>query len=155
MATDIAIDLNKETIETLQELIQINIDSAKGFRHVAEECSSAPIAAAFEELALQRKKQADELAIHVAINDEQPHREGSYLAAVHRCWMTCRKLLSSNDLHSLLAEAERGEDAVLEAYEEACQQTLGRAIHSVLRGHRERVQQVHDDVRNLRDALAQ
>lgn len=154
MATDIAIDLNKETIKTLQELIQINIDSAEGFRHVANKSSSAPIAAAFQELAVQREKQADELSVYVAINDTNPNREGTYAAAVHRCWMACRELLSSNDLHSLLAEAERGEDAILKAYDDACHTTSGRAVNAVLRGHRERVKQVHDDVRNLRDALA-
>jgi uncharacterized protein (TIGR02284 family) len=143
--------LSPQTISALQDLIQANIDSRDGFRYAAQSVDNLTLQSAFEEVADHRDGQADELAQYVAWNGEQPRRDGSVAAAVHRTWMSVRELLSSDDLHAVLAEAERGEDAIRRAYENALQSTAGSAMNDVVLHQYVAVKATHDRIRELRD----
>jgi uncharacterized protein (TIGR02284 family) len=136
----------------LQDLIQVNIDSRDGFRQAAESLEDLTLQSTFEHLADERDQQADELARYVAWSGEHPRRDGSVAAAVHRTWMRIRELLSSDDNHAALSEAERGEDAIVSSYEEALQTTAGSAMHDVVQHQCAAVKAAHDRIRDLRDA---
>lgn len=153
MAIETHSALSKETINTLQELIQVNIDSADGFEFVSEKMNHAMLSEAFLKIADERRQLSDELSNVVAVNSEQPNREGSYAAALHRCWTSCREMVTSNDLFALLAEAERGEDIIKDAYESALESESGTSVHDMLLRHYDEVKSTHDRVRDLRDAV--
>ncbi|WP_417849555.1 PA2169 family four-helix-bundle protein [Thalassoglobus sp.] len=154
MALETKADLNKNTIEGLEQLVQMNIDSADGFDYAAKNINSGVLKVAFKEIGQQRREQADELATYLTINDETVNRSGSYAAALHRCWMKCRELMTSNDAHAVVAEAERGEDQIKEAYEEILRQTAGSAVNDILTRQYASVKATHDQIRDLRDSLA-
>ena len=144
-------DLKADTIEHLQDLIQLNIDSRDGFRHAAENIEDMTLATLFQALSVQREEQATELARYVEWNHEQPRRNGSYAAALHRSWMSIRESLSGHSLYAVLAEAERGEDQIKSAYEEALRETAGSAMNDVLTQQYSQIKAAHDRIRDLRD----
>lgn len=152
MALETKAHLEPETVEMLQELIQVNIDSRDGFRHVADQIEDLSIAGFFDRAADEREQQADELAAFVEYNGEEAVRGGSFSAAVHRAWINIRDSLSSSRLYAILAEAERGEDQIKQAYEQALKDHPGTAMQDVLMQQYKQVKAIHDHVRDLRDA---
>lgn len=144
--------LSDETIRHLQRLAQVNIDSAEGFRHVADDLNDKVLAADFRVWAVDRTRQADELSKFIEINQEEAPDDRSWMAALHQAWMDMRSAVSSGDTHAVLAEAERGEDLIKERYEEALKQTAGSAVNDVLQRQYAAVKAIHDRVRDLRDA---
>lgn len=147
-------NLEAETIDQLQDLIRINIDSSKGFETAAEKVDNAPIADYFRECARTRRRFADDLAQFIEMNDEDPLDDGSVRGALHRWWVGVRGSLQGGDTHALLAEAERGEDAIKHAYEKVIVKVTGNPINDVLHAQHRSVKQTHDRVRDLRDATA-
>jgi len=147
-------DLTQETIETIQDLIQANLDSAEGFNEAAQQIEHPNLASLFVELGQQRKQIAEALQEHVQFNGERPRRDGTWLATLHRSWTDLRAKISSGDPHTILSEAERGEDYIKGAYEEGLKETAGSAMNDVLLEQYKTVKAGHDRIRNLRDQFA-
>jgi uncharacterized protein (TIGR02284 family) len=154
MATETKTTLTDETISTLQNLIQYNLDSRDGFRHAAENVQQIAVANMFVQLADERDRQAHELQSLVNDNGEAPQRDGSMAAAAHRTWMDIRTALGGG-LSAVLSEAERGEDYIKGAYEAALKQKAGSAASDVLHRQYAAVKAAHDRVRDMRDAHAE
>jgi len=146
--------LEAETIDQLQDLIRINIDSSKGFEKAADKMDNAAIADYFRECARTRRRFADDLAQFIELNDEEPEDDGSVRGALHRWWVGVRGTLQGGDAHAVLAEAERGEDAIKHAYEKVIVKVTGNPLNDVLHAQHRSVKQTHDRVRDLRDATA-
>jgi uncharacterized protein (TIGR02284 family) len=143
--------LTDETISTIQELIQVNIDSRDGFREAADNVEDATVINLFRELAAERSQQASELRSLVNANHEEPESNGSLAAAAHRTWMDLKTALGGGTA-SILNEAERGEDHIKGKYEAALKNSAGSAVSDVLNRHYADVKKTHDRVRDLRDA---
>lgn len=155
MSVESKTNLNEATVSQLQDLIRINIDSQEGFQEAAKQIEDLSVSALFTELAAQRSQNATELQEYVAWNGKKPREEGSYAAAFHRTWMDLRAKLSDGDTHVILAEAERGEDSIKSAYEDALKETAGSAVNDVLTRQYANVKAGHDRIRDLRDHSAQ
>jgi len=152
MATESAIiGLKEDTIEKLRELRRLNVDSAKGFKECADLIADAALKSAFESIAQERSGQADSLGHHVEWNEGDEQERGSYAAAVHRAWIKVRDACTSDSTSTVLIEAERGEDVIKEAYEEALEETSGSPIHDTIAEQYACVKKTHDRVRGLRD----
>jgi uncharacterized protein (TIGR02284 family) len=154
MAAETKTSLNEATIDKLQELIRINIDSENGFLDAAHQVEDSNISAVFTELSAQRSQNAIQLQDFVQWNGEKPLDEGSYAAAMHRSWMDLRALLGGGEAHSILSEAERGEDQIKAAYEGALKETAGSAMNDVLTRQYAGIKAGHDRIRALRDHYA-
>lgn len=149
---DDLIDLDHRTIDDLKDLIRINIDSSNGFSEAADHVDDDSLASMFRKLSTQRRSFADELRQFIAINDEEASDTGSIQGAVHRWWMIIRDAVSGDDDYSVLAEAERGEDAIKDLYEDVLLKTLGSPVHQTLQQQYSQVQESHDTIRKVRDA---
>ncbi len=154
MSVETKTNLNKKTVSQLQDLIRINIDSEEGFQEAAKQIEDVSVTGVFTELAAQRTQNATELQDFVQWNGEKPRDEGSYAAAFHRTWLDLRSMLSGGDTHAILSEAERGEDSIKQAYEEALKDTAGSAVNDVLTRQYANVKAGHDRIRDLRDHYA-
>ncbi|MCB1041283.1 MAG: PA2169 family four-helix-bundle protein [Acidimicrobiales bacterium] len=150
MNTPTTSELDHDTIQHLQKLTQANIDSVNGFREAAERVEDRQVAELFRCLATDRAQFADQLSQYVAINNEQPPTEGSWLASLHRVWLDLRGRLSGGDASGILAEAERGEDYIKSAYEKALKETAGSPVNDVLLHQYRVVKEGHDRVREMR-----
>lgn len=148
-----ASNMTKETIDGLQGLIEINIDSADGFHSAADHIDNAAMALMFREVASERRSFANELKGYVARSGEEPERSGSWQAKVHRWWIDIRSRLSSDDLKVVLQEAERGEDKIKAVYEETLKTITGNPINDLLHEQYARVKRVHDRIRDARDLV--
>lgn len=144
--------LSEETVKRLQRLVQINLDSAEGFRHAADALQDKVLAADFRVWAVDRTRQADELSRYVQMNKEEAPEERSWMAALHQTWLDFRAAISAGDTEAVLAEAERGEDFIKEQYEETLKETAGSAVNDVLMHQYAAVKKAHDRVRDLRNA---
>jgi uncharacterized protein (TIGR02284 family) len=146
--------LSQKSIDWLQSLIQVNIDSRDGFKEAADNLkdSNATLANRFCQLSSARETQANELQMMVASNAETPAKSGSIAAAAHRTWMDLRSALGGGD-QAILDEAERGEDQIKAKYEEALKDMGGsESCCETLRRHLAAVQVSHDEVKALRDS---
>ena len=152
MSLETKANLNEETVSTLQDLIQINIDSAKGFRESAEQIEDVNLASLFQEMAKTRQGLAEDLKSHVEYSGERPREDGTFLASVHRCWLDLRAKITGGDATTVLVDAEKGEDYIKAAYEDALKKTAGSAVNDVLTQQYAIVKSGHDRVRDLRDA---
>lgn len=147
-------ELRDETIAKLQDLIRINIDSQKGFMQAAESIADKSIAALFRQIATDRADNVAQLTSYVTFNNETPRDEGSVVGAMHRWWLSARGALSGGDDHVVLIEAERGEDAISQKYEDVLRDVPGTAMNDVMMHQYARVKEQHDRIRDLRDERA-
>lgn len=152
MTLETKASLDKETIETLQDLIQVNIDSAKGFNESGKMIKDVNLANLFSEMAKTRNELAEDLKSHVEYTGERPREEGTFLATLHRTWLDIRGKISGGDAVAILVEAEKGEDYIKAAYEDALKKAAGSAVNDVLTRQYAVVKSGHDRVRDLRDA---
>jgi uncharacterized protein (TIGR02284 family) len=150
MTVETKMTLTDSTIEKLQDLIQVNVDSHDGFEEVADKTDDIAVANLFRRLASERSNQASELQAIVAANCEEPEESGSYSAAAHRVLIDIRAALGGGT-KVMLIEAEKGEDQIKEKYEEVMKDNPGTAVSDVLHRHYEAVKAAHDHVRDLRD----
>ena len=148
------LDLRDETISKLQDLIEINIDSQKGFQQAAETIEEPKMATLFRQIARDRAANATELQRFVAVNNETPEDDGSAMGAMHRWWLSARGALNGGDDYVVLIEAERGEDAIKHKYEDVLKETAGSPMNDVLTRQYATVKSQHDQIRDLRDARA-
>ena len=144
-------NLPEATVDKLNDLIQINLDSAKGFRTAAEHVDVAAYASLFRELGEQRQAQAEELQAQVIAEGETPETKGSFSGKAHRWWLSLREKVTGSAAYDVLAEAERGEDVIKGMYEDVVGETAGSEINAVLTRQHKQVVAGHDKVRDLRD----
>ena len=144
-------NLTEETIEKLQTLIRYNLDAYEGFKACAEEVEDTRLAELFHDLAEQRLRNASVLQTYVKWNGTDAENDGSIGGAVHRTWTKVREVLSGNDTDAILAEAERGEDYIKEAYEDVLKDHSGSAMNDVILNQYEAVKAAHDKIQHLRD----
>jgi uncharacterized protein (TIGR02284 family) len=145
-------NLPQKSIDWLQDLIQVNIDSRDGFEDAANELEgkNSALAHLFRNMSVERASQARELQSIVASNSKTPEKSGSISAAAHRAWMDLRSALGGGQ-YAILSEAERGEDHIKEKYEAALDDLSGCTCTSVLQRQYAAVKASHDAVRDLRD----
>ncbi len=74
---------------------------------------------------------------------------------MHRAWINVKSAVTNRDRHAILAEAERGEDAAVDAYKDAMEKDLPMPIKEIVTRQSAEVQAAHDKVRALRDTVAQ
>ncbi len=133
----------------------MNIDSRDGFDYAAERIDEASPAVAnkFRDWSDQRAKFAAQLDGLLQSAGEEVQEDGSWAASLHRTWINIRDMLSEKpDIYAVLAEAERGEDVIKQAYEEAGRELSGNVL-AIVNEQYALIKQAHDAVRDLRDSL--
>lgn len=143
-------ELADRTVDMLQYLIQLNIDSRDDLQVAAASVSDATMASVLRELAEERNQQVSELRTLVSANCIEPESVGSSSAAGYRAWAEIRTAILGVSA-GLLGDLERGEDHMLDAYEVALKGDECEAIGDVLNRHFWRVKKSHDRIRTLRD----
>ncbi|MBC6110331.1 PA2169 family four-helix-bundle protein [Pedobacter fastidiosus] len=147
----------EKTVEVLNDLIEINNDRADGFDKASKDLSEENIdlKAIFEKLSSASRTNVTELAGLVGRHGENPDTGNTILGSLHRAWIDIKASFGGDDRHSILAECERGEDAIKKAYKEALQENeLGENIREVLLNQQQGINASHDAIKALRDAQA-
>ena len=117
--------------DTLNTLIETCRDGARGFQLAADQVRSADLKEFFANTALQRERFAAELLPHAQRLGGGQDADGTAAGALHRSWMKIKDAITNYDEDAIMAEAERGEAAAVNAYAEAVTNVLppdGRAV---------------------------
>lgn len=144
---------DKNTVDILNDLIEVTKDGQYGFEKCAERVESPQLAASLRQRAAECEAGARELQSLVMQYGGKPEDSGSMKGAMHRGWVSMKDTLTGNSDHAVLEEAERGEDAALERYRKATAQDLPRDVADVVQRQLSGVQRNHDQIKALRDSI--
>jgi len=81
-------------------------------------------------------------------------RAAGIAGALHRGWMSVRSAVGGGSDDSVVAEAERGEDAAKRAYKAALDRELPPPIRAIVERQYARIREAQDRVRSLRERAA-
>lgn len=144
---------NRDTLSTLNELIETCKDGEYGFRQCAEHVRAAELRQLLVRRADDCREAATELQNEVVRLGGTPDTHGSASGALHRGWVAVRAKLSTLEDVALLEECERGEDAALARYRAALRHALPESVRMLVERQCDGVQRNHDQVKALRDSL--
>ena len=142
-----------EIRSTLNDLIETCKDGQKGFLSSAEKLKDTEIRSLFLKLSRERAQFAGELQAEVTRIGGEPSTSGTTGGSIHRGWMGLQAALSSSSEqdHTILTEAERGEDGAATSYREALNKDLPSDLHKIVRQQYEQIEQARNLIRELRD----
>lgn len=143
--------ITDKTINNINGLIQINLDSEQGFRDTADSLASDMYESLFREIADERRSQAERLKAVVKAEAHDATESGSILGKAHRWWAQLRDKLGSSPNYAVLAEAERGEDKILHLYQDMVDEVRGTVVYDLVSQQKAQVKRRHDQIRDLRD----
>lgn len=138
----------------LNGLIQTLKDGENGFRTAAAGLQDPQVKSLFQQYSRQRADMAREVQSEVRRLGGDPETAGTLAGAAHRGWINITSAVSGRDDSSIIAEAERGEDAAKRAYEEALRAPLAAQTLALVREQSMKIHDAHDRVRSLEKATA-
>ena len=146
----------KETISTINDLIETLKDGQEGFRQAAEAVGDPELKSLFNEYSLQRARFAGELQSDaIGLGESNPEKRSSAAGAMHRAWIDLKSAITKHDDHAILAECERGEDSAIKEYQTAMEEEeLAAPVREVISRQYAEVKRAHDRIKQLRDATA-
>lgn len=142
-----------DVFDTLNELLEACRDGEYGFRECAEYSKAENLTELLQRYADETRVHATELQTLVREIGGQVEDSGSVMGALHRGWVSVRGTLTGYSAESMLAECERGQDTLLEAYNKAREQNLPVDVAAVVARQAEVVQHNHDRIKDLRDTM--
>jgi uncharacterized protein (TIGR02284 family) len=145
----------KNTQDVVKEVINILEDGQKGFADIGAHLKDETLKRFFLAESLKRANFRSELENELhrhGVHDV--HETGTTAGALHRTWFNLKEKLHTADDHSLLADAEQGEDQAKKIYADALSQELPLPMRQLLTEQQAHILSAHDFVKNHRDATA-
>ncbi|WP_295471237.1 PA2169 family four-helix-bundle protein [uncultured Pseudomonas sp.] len=150
-------DINKESINLLNDLIEVSKDGQKGFETSAEDLKNPEIKRFFQAHAADCATAVRELQAEVGALGGDPETSSSLSGTLHRAWVDLKSLVTGKSDEAILNEVERGEDNALKNYREALAKAQEKALPanvvSLIQKQLEGTQRNHDQVKALRDQV--
>jgi len=142
----------KDTIATLNRLIETSKDGEYGFTSAAEHLRRADLQQLFSSRADECRRAANELQALVTELGGKAEDSGTATGAMHRGWVAVKSKLAGYTDLAILEEAERGEDIALARYRDALEEEdLPLSVRMVIQRQYEGVKYNHAQVRTVRD----
>ena len=144
---------NEKTISLLNGLIEINNDRIEGYERAAKETDDADLKSLFTSMADESRGHRSELISEVIGLGGTPAEGTTTSGKVYRAWMDIKAALTAKDRHAIIGSCEFGEDAALEAYDDALEDTekLTAKSRDLISKQRQKLQVSHDQIKMLRD----
>ena len=144
-----------QAIRVFNALIQTNIDRIEGYEKALNESDDLDIdlESIFAKMINESRRNISELCNEVAALGGQSVSHSSFTSKVHKIWIDVKSTFNNRDIESLLDTCEFGEDAALEAYENALQTdaelTIGQL--NLITRQKAGIQLAHNLVKQYRD----
>ena len=142
----------KDYVSTLNDLIETCKDGEEGYRKAADNVKRSDLQSLFRQYSTERAQFASELQREVSRIGGKPENSGSISGAMHRGWIEVKGSVTGKDDHNILEEAERGEDAAVNAFQKALGKDLPSDIRSVVEREYQLIQKAHNQIRAMRDS---
>ena len=135
--------------DTLNTLIEICRDGARGFRLAADHVADPELKRIFSETALQRELFAAELLPYAQRLGGDADARGTTRGALHRGWMMVKDAMTHYDESTVLAEAIRGEATAANTYADAVMSMLPPNSRPVIERQYESIRGVQRELDEL------
>src|SRR5437762_14094744 len=112
-------DDNKKLIETVNHVIRINKDRVEGYKLAAREAEDLDLKQLFSKFSADSADYRQELVAYITSIGGTPAEDTTQQGKVYRAWMEIKKALTGRDRKAIIGSCEFGEDAALEAYDDA------------------------------------
>jgi uncharacterized protein (TIGR02284 family) len=146
---------NKATIETLNDLVQINNDRIKGYENAVKETEDAELVSVFNNKILESQQFRSTLTEEVQVLGADGDTSTSVSGTIHRTWLELKAKFTGHSSHSILEDCEFGEDAIKKAYQSALEEEhLPAYLRDILNDQKMILDQSHDEIKALRDSVA-
>lgn len=146
----------KENItETLNDLIIINNDRIEGYGRAVKEAEENDLKSLFKDMASHSRQFKSELTSELQKQSGQVKEGTKTSGKVFRVWMDMKAAATGNNRKTILSSCERGEDAALEAYNDALHkdETLPSPLRTTIERQKRQLQEDHDAIKKLRDSV--
>ncbi|GAB3945352.1 PA2169 family four-helix-bundle protein [Spirosoma harenae] len=113
---------NEEIVDDLNDLVKINNDRIHGYEEAIKESKDTQLNDLFRHMIIQSEQFRSQLADHIvridgtAVADFDSTDISSQL---HRAWIDIKSAITGKDRSTILSSVEFGENAAVEAYEDA------------------------------------
>ncbi len=140
---------NEDIVESLNDLVKINNDRIQGYEKAVEDTDDTQLDSLFRQMIVQSQNFRSQLADHIvridgtAVTDATSTDVGS---KIHRAWIDIKAAVTGKDKGTVLSSVEFGENAAIEAYEDAIESDKLPAYIK---------EQLQAQLTELRSALAQ
>jgi len=150
---------DKKVIDTLNDLIRVNLDRIEGYEKAADEVKdtyNAEIKAVFYEMAEESRRYKNALEEEVTRLGGTPATDTTAAGDVYRAWMDVKVAFSGNDLLAALQSCEYGEDNALKTYRRAMEKdaTWPAETLDLISEQRLSIKVSHDRIKRYRDEFA-
>jgi uncharacterized protein (TIGR02284 family) len=135
--------------EALHHLIDVCRDGERGFRAAAGAVTEPKLKALFNELADERAKFAADLVPHLRRLGGTADVEGTNAGALHRSWINLKSHVPGHHDHAIVTEAERGEHAALNAYDDALHGMLPPTVTELIEAQQEAMHAAVERIRSF------
>lgn len=147
---------NEKIASALKDLIRINNDRIEGYKTAATETKEQDLKSLFEGFAETSRSNVTELEklFPSGTNKEIP-KDTTVSGKLYRVWMDIKSAVTANDRKAILNSCEFGEDAALKEYNSVLDNKtdLPENILEVIRRQKAKIQEGHDKVKAMRDAI--
>ena len=147
----------KETIEVLNDLIQINNDRITGYEKAIRETKAEDedLKILFAAMIAESHRNKIALATEVQTMGAEVENGTTTSGKIYRAWMDVKAVFTGHDRHTVLANCEAGEDAAKKAYRTALEhESLPAYIRELLVQQEGALLASHDEIKSLRDQYA-
>lgn len=107
---------SEEIADKLNDLLEKNYDSEKGFRNAADDVKNERLKTFFRNKAQERYDFGHELKSEIRNFGSSPEKGSSVKADAHRAWMNLKAALSGDKEEAVLEEVIKGEKLAVEDY---------------------------------------
>ena len=146
----------EKSVEVLNDLIEINNDRVAGFEKAIKDLDegNSDLKAVFEKFAEDSRNNSRELTNVVNSFGGEAETGTSGSGTIHRAWIDVKATFTGHDRKSILAECERGEDAIKKAYKSAIEESseLSPEALQVISSQQQGINAGHDRIKALRDS---
>lgn len=144
----------KDTINTLNGLVETLKDGQHGYRVASEDVKDPELKSLFASYSLQRSNFAGELQNElIRLGESSPDEDSTVTSALHRGWINLKSALSGGGRSAVLNECERGDEHALAAFEKASQsKTLPGPLLELVQRQYHAVVSARDTVKAMKSA---
>jgi uncharacterized protein (TIGR02284 family) len=150
--------VNDNTVEVLNDLIQINNDRIAGYTRAAKEAEreDQDLIAIFNRMADESRQYLAELTQQVVKLGGEPDSGTTVSGKIYRAWMDVKATFTGKDRKSILASCEFGEDAAQKAYDAALttDEELSTEVRQLIANQKSSLKTSHDVIKKYRDMHA-
>jgi len=150
---------DKKVIDTLNDLIRVNMDRTEGYNKAAEEIKDsfeAEVKTVFYQMAEESRRYSSTLAEEVTRLGGTPAKDTTAAGDIYRAWMDFKVAFSGSDVLAALQSCEYGEDVALRTYKKALEKDADWPSETIdfVADQRASLKVSHDRIKRYRDEYA-